>query len=132
MDTVIELKGPPPSTRRGWLALERKVQELHPLASILTRTRKRDVLEDAATRRAKVVKCQLTVEEERLYTLLVTGSRGLGWLDRPVDLGGIQRARQAASCLPATAEKRLHEWSVQEDELADIDASDVRAGEGLG
>src|SRR4051812_19079135 len=37
---IWDLAGPPPDAR-GWVELERRVQDLHPLASVLTRTRKR-------------------------------------------------------------------------------------------
>lgn len=91
----------PPADRRGWVELERRVQDLHPLSSVITRTRKRDVQEHAAYREAKVYRCEWTEEEDAAYRRLVAGASKLGWIDRPMTLGQIQRARQAASCLPA-------------------------------
>jgi superfamily II DNA or RNA helicase len=90
-----------PADKRGWVELERRVQDLHPLASIITRTRKRDVQEHAAVRNAMVCECVWTDEEDAVYRRLVAGSSKRGWINRPMTLGQIQRARQAASCLPA-------------------------------
>lgn len=101
LQVIKDLEDPDPRDRRGWLELERRTQDLHPLASILTRTRKRDVQELAAVRHAPVFRCTWTPEEDEAYRRLVHGSNKLGWIGQPMTLGGIQRARQAASCLPA-------------------------------
>ena len=98
---LADLNDVPAGDRRAWVDLERRIQELHPLASILTRTRKRDVQEKAAVRRPQVVTCKFTPEEEDAYRRLVDGSKRVDWIETRLSLGQIQRARQAASCLPA-------------------------------
>ena len=98
---IDELRSRPPLDHRGWVDLERRVQELHPLATVLTRTRKRDVKEHAPLRRAFVLKCRWTAEEDEAYQRLVAGSASRGWIREHLSLGQVQRARQAASCLPA-------------------------------
>jgi superfamily II DNA or RNA helicase len=117
---IEELHGGPPGDRRGWVDLERRVQDLHPLASIVTRTRKRDVQEHAPVRRAAVVRCRWTSEEEAIYRKLVTGSARLDWFSERLSLGQIQRARQAASCLPAALDARGLREGDEAVEWADI------------
>jgi len=101
------LNSTPPESPQEWIDVERRIQELHPLASILTRTKKRDVQEHAAVRRSTVVKCQWSSDERELYDELVGNGCHQGWFNAPLSIGQIQRARQAASCLPATVETRL-------------------------
>ena len=98
---VDDLCSDPPTDRRGWVELERRIQDLHPLSSILTRTRKREVQEKAPVRRAAVFRCQWTDEEDQAYQDLVTGSSSRGWIGERLSLGQIQRARQAASSIHA-------------------------------
>jgi SNF2 family DNA or RNA helicase len=126
VQVVEDLSAPPPDVR-GWVELERRVQDLHPLASVLTRTRKRDVNEVTAVRSAKVVRCEWTDEEDEAYRRLVHGSGRLGWIDRPIGFGQIQRARQAASCLPAAlaAARERARTEDEEVEWADILRSDL-------
>jgi len=124
---IEEMELSPPQDRRGWIELERRIQDLHPLATILTRTRKRDVQEHAPVRHAKVFLCQWTPEEDEAYQRLVDGASH-GWIRERLSFGQIQRARQAASCLPATAEKHLDSPSQTDDdavELSDIPPSEV-------
>ncbi|MBX9788482.1 MAG: DEAD/DEAH box helicase [Pirellulales bacterium] len=101
---IEDMQHDPPSDRREWIELERRVQDLHPLSSIVTRTRKRDVQEHAPTRRPYTFRCRWTKAEDHTYQRLVAGSSQLGWIREKLTLGQIQRARQAASCLPATME----------------------------
>ncbi len=96
-----DLRSQAPADRRGWVELERRIQDLHPLSSILTRTRKREVQEHAPIRRAAVFRCQWTEEEDRAYQTLVAGSSTHGWIGERLTLGQIQRARQAASSIHA-------------------------------
>jgi len=98
---VRDLRTQVPADRRAWVELERRIQDLHPLASILTRTRKREVQENAPTRRAAVFRCQWTEEEDQAYQALVAGSTRRGWIGERLTLGQIQRARQAASSIHA-------------------------------
>lgn len=98
---VEDLRSQAPADRRAWVELERRIQDLHPLSSILTRTRKREVQENAPVRRAAVFRCQWTEEEDQAYQALVTGSTSRGWIGERLTLGQIQRARQAASSIHA-------------------------------
>lgn len=125
---ITDMQTRPPEDARGWVELERQIQDLHPLATILTRTRKRDVQEHAPTRRAAVFRCQWTQEEDDAYRRLVAGAASHGWIRQRLGFGEIQRARQAASCLPATYEKHLAGTSASDDdavELSDILPSEV-------
>ena len=125
---IKEMRSGPPQDRRGWIELERKIQDLHPLASILTRTRKRDVQECAPVRRARVFRCQWTDEEDRAYQELVEGSGSQGWIHRALAFAQIQKARQAASCLPAAWEAQGLVGGCSDDdavELTDILPSEV-------
>ncbi|HBI46033.1 MAG TPA: hypothetical protein DDY78_24735 [Planctomycetales bacterium] len=126
---IQDLEGPVPQERKAWVELERRVQDLHPLSSVLTRTRKRDVQELAAIRRARVFKCQWTKEEDEAYRKLILGSGRLGWIDQRMSIGQIQRARQAASCLPAAlASAQKTAWLDDEAvELTDILPTDLPA-----
>lgn len=129
MEVIRDLESPTQRDRSAWVDLERRIQDLHPLSSILTRTRKRDVQEVAAVRSARVFLCQWTPEEDQAYQALVLGSRQLGWIDRPMSIGQIQRARQAASCLPAALESSCQPAVADDDavELTDILPSDTAA-----
>ena len=125
---IADIQQHPPKDPRGWIDLERQIQDLHPLATILTRTRKRDVQEHAPTRRAGVFRCQWTEQEDDAYRRLVTGAASHGWIRQRLSFGEIQRARQAASCLPATYEKHLACMPASDDEaveLSDIMPSEV-------
>ncbi|MBM3744425.1 MAG: DEAD/DEAH box helicase [Acidobacteria bacterium] len=98
---IRDLTSDPPQDRRGWIELERRIDELHPLSTVLTRTRKRDVQQDVAVRRAAVLSCTWTDDEDRAYRQLVGGTGSLGWISERLSLGQIQRARQAASSIHA-------------------------------
>lgn len=130
---IEELKSSLPHDRRELVELERRVQDLHPLASIVTRTRKRDVQEHAAVRRAAVFRCVWTPEEDDQYQRLVAGATHLGWIREGLSFGQIQRARQAASCLPAAVESRLGIPVKSDDEaieLTDILPSELQKSVG--
>ncbi len=124
-----ELEASTPSDVRGWIDLERRVQDLHPLASILTRTRKRDVKERAPLRRAQVVKCQWTQSEDDAYQRLVGIRSPAGWVRERLSLGQVQRARQAASCLTAAIEASAARAATNDDdavEFTDILPDEIR------
>lgn len=127
VQVIEDLEGPIPQDRRSWVDLERRVQDLHPLSSILTRTRKRDVQELAAIRRARVFRCQWTAEEDQAYRKLIHGAGSLGWISERMTIGQMQRARQAASCLPATLAKAREAARTDEEalELTDILPGDL-------
>ena len=116
---IDELGGAAPVDRGAWVEMERRIQELHPLSSILTRTRKRDVQEHAPVRRPQVLRCRFTPEEEEAYRRLVDGSKRVDWIETRLSLGQIQRARQAASCLPAALAASF-EAARTEDEAVEI------------
>jgi len=98
---IRDLRTTVPEDRRGWVELERRVDELHPLSSVVTRTRKRDVQEHVAVRRARVFRCDWTEEEDEAYRHFLGDGASLGWLKGGMSLGQIQRARQAASSIHA-------------------------------
>ncbi len=101
------------------------------MASIVTRTRKRDVQEHAAARRAAVFRCRWTQQEDEMYQRLVKGAASLGWIREGLSLGEIQRARQAASCLPAAVEAHGGAPAASDDEaveISDILPGDIRIG----
>lgn len=123
-DVIAALERSAPTTRREWIDVERKIDRLHPLSAVMTRTRKSDVQEHRAVRRPKVHRVPWTDAEQLAYTQLVDGVNGHGWVRQAMGFGQIQRARQAASCLPAMLEKyaEIHAPDLA-DELSDI-ASD--------
>ncbi len=127
VQVIEEMEAGPPTDSRAWVELERRVQDLHPLATIVTRTRKRDVLEHAPTRRAGVFRCQWSNEEDDTYQRLVKGAASLGWIREGLSFGEIQRARQAASCLPAAAEAHGAVVVASDDETTEL--SDILPGD---
>lgn len=125
LQVINDIHSSPPTSRRDWVELERQIQELHPLGSVVTRTRKRDVVENAPMRRARTCYCDWTPAEDEAYQRLVEGSGPLGWCRSGMSLGQIQRARQAASCLPAAYEAQL--TATTDDEAAEL--SDILPGD---
>ncbi len=126
---IEEIQQAPPEDARDWVDLERRIQDLHPLASILTRTRKRDVQENAPMRRAHVVSCPWTEEEDDAYRRLVRSAAKRGWIQGRLGFGEIQRARQAASCLPATYNTHMALPATSDDEAVEL--SDIMPSETL-
>ena len=126
LQVIEDIQHSPPENRRDWVELERQIQELHPLGSVVTRTRKRDVVENAPMRRARTCYCDWTSDEDEAYQRLLEGSGSLGWFRSGMSFGQIQRARQAASCLPAAYEAQITAASDDDAaELTDILPSDV-------
>ncbi|MGF1583061.1 MAG: SNF2-related protein [Gemmataceae bacterium] len=119
MQVIEHIRNTPPTERHEWVNLERRIQDLHPLASIVTRTRKREVLEDAPTRQSYVLKCAWTEAEEDVYNRLVGQNTSRGWTTSGLGFGQIQRARQAASCLPAAIEAQADRIARDDDEAVD-------------
>ena len=129
VQVIEELKSAPEDCT-GWIELSRKIEDLHPLASIVTRTRKRDVQENAPMRRAGVHRCQWTAEEDEAYQTLVAGAGSHGWIREQMNFGQIQKARQAASCIPAAIGSHYATAKSDDDavELSDILVSDIESG----
>jgi hypothetical protein len=130
VQVIEDIVANPPRERRDWVELERRIQELHPLGTIVTRTRKRDVQEHAAVRKASVIECRWTPGEDRLYQKLVEGSTSNGWIREKLSLGQIQRARQAASCLPAAALHYNERTATSDDDA--VERTDILPGDLLG
>lgn len=128
MQLLSDLEDHPPTERRAWIEIERRVNDLHPLASIVTRTRKRDVEEHAPVRKPHVRKCRFSPEEEFLYKQVVLNTAKVDWTNRPIGLGMVQRARQAASCLPAAVEASTATAKLDDDaaEVTDFDPGELR------
>jgi superfamily II DNA or RNA helicase len=123
---IEQLQAMPPATRGDWIGLERRIQDLHPLGTILTRTKKRDVLEDAPMRVARSYRCGWTRAEDEAYRRLTETSGNHGWPTLKLNFGQIQRARQAASCLPAAYETRIFGKTDDDStELCDILPSEI-------
>jgi superfamily II DNA or RNA helicase len=125
---IADLSNRPPTDRRGWVEMERRVQELHPLSSILTRTKKRDVQENAPTRKATVLRRNWTDEEDAAYRQLVGATQVRGWVGESLSLGQIQRARQAASSIHAAILTRAGAPLLSDDdavEMSDISPSEA-------
>ena len=120
VQVIQDLGGSIPTNRRGWVELERRIQDLHLLSTVITRTRKRDVQENAPFREATVLRCQWTREEDDLYQRLVEGAKSHGWFAQELGFGQIQRARQAASCLPAAAESHGMAIGTTDDDVLDL------------
>jgi superfamily II DNA or RNA helicase len=128
VQVIEDIRHSPPSSRREWVELERQIQELHPLGSIVTRTRKRDVVENAPVRRARTCYCDWSPAEDEAYQRLIEGSGHLGWFQTGMTLDQIQRARQAASCLPAACKAQtIASGDDEAVELTDILPSEVPA-----
>jgi ATP-dependent helicase HepA len=121
-DQVIEDLRAGVGDSRACVDLERRVQDLHPLATILTRSRKRDVLASAPERVPSVERCTLTVEEESAYRQLVGGD---GWLKGKQSMGSVQRARQAASCLPAAIKAAASRGAIAATEDDAVETTDL-------
>ncbi len=127
-DVLADLMNPP-EDRAAWVNAERRVQDLHYLSGVMTRTRKRDVDVERPQRRPLDQVCTWSEEEQEAYRGLVGISNGLGWLRGDLSLGQIQRARQAASCLPAALEMNsvVVTDDEQAEELTDIPPSEIDA-----
>ena len=121
-----ELEHHPPATLREWLDLEHSTEELHLLAPILTRTRKRDVQEHAPPRRAVTHICTWSELERRAYCGLLGIDDDSEWPSVGMHLGLIQRSRQAASCLPAALENANGDDSLENlDDQLDMDEEEL-------
>lgn len=86
--------------------IQTSLGELNTLASVLSRTRKREMT-SAAVRSAHTVSVDLTDSERRLYDLVLSRVQSAMQANPGTapGFGTIMEERQAASCLPAVAEK---------------------------
>jgi len=130
---VIDILKTPYPRRQELITAQRKLLELNTLASIFTRTRKRDVQEKAPKRTAFTLAVNFTPEEKRLYNEIVeevrndyqwrhNSGRGSGWVT-------IMKERQAASCISAVVNKssiRLEEeWEEKKAFQNEFNAVDL-------
>ena len=132
LQIIEELSAGSPQSRRAWVDLERRILALHPLSSVITRTRKREVQETAPIRKAQVQLCKWTEEEDLAYQQLVGVVGSHGWARQSLSLGQIQRARQAASSIHGTI---LHRTAIrteddEADEYTDIPPSEAPTAPG--
>jgi hypothetical protein len=102
------------SSREDVVALQRSITSLNTLSHIYTRTRKRELKDQPAIRRAHTVEVELSPEEIKLYEAVVDLVVSLRLQASGVApaLAAIMPARQASSCLP-----------VMRDYLHELDAS---------
>lgn len=136
--TIIQTLQSPHPSRAELVATQRRLLELNTLASIFTRTRKRDVQEKAPIRTAFTLTVKFTPEETQFYNSVVEEVRynyqmshyngqGSGWIT-------IMKERQAASCISALIKKeaaaRLEsnpEEDVFENEFIPMDEGELEA-----
>lgn len=109
-------------SRQDLVTAQRKLLELNTLASIFTRTRKRDVQENAPKRTAQTLKVNFTPEEKQFYNDVIDevrtnflmrswSGRGSGWVT-------IMKERQAASSISALMKKMRktsQQWNYEEE-----------------
>ena len=85
----------------------RDAKELHTLSGLITRTRKREVMQGAAKRRSQVLRVELSDEEKAYYEAVKDYARTLVSANGSWNASAfavIARERQAASCIPASLE----------------------------
>lgn len=106
---VVRILEAPSPTKQELVLAQRRLLELNTLASVFTRTRKRDVQEKAPKRTAFTLTVNFTPEEEEIYNRVVEEVRenfaaqhwsgaGSGWIT-------VMKERQAASCISAMVKK---------------------------
>lgn len=110
-------------TQQEMVTVQRRLIELNTLASIFTRTRKRDILEHSPLRTAQTLTVHFTREEIFFYNQVIEEARqdfearhisgwGSGWVT-------IMKERQVASCISAVLRRRSrngdHEDFIPED-----------------
>ena len=116
--TVIKILESQHQTNQELVTAQRRLLELNTLASIFTRTRKRDVQEKAPIRTAYTLTVNFSTEEEKFYNEVVEevrqnfemshySGRGSGWVT-------IMKERQAASCISALINKMDSAWNEAE------------------
>lgn len=88
------------------IELQKQILEQNTLSSIFSRTRKREIAE-AAVRAPFSIKVPFTKQEQNLYDKVLSnaGDSLSNSKSRSIGFGAIMQERQAASCLPALAQK---------------------------
>lgn len=102
---VLRLLAKPTLDRADAVQVQRMLLDLNSLANVFTRTRKREVMEHAPLREAKVLRYQFATDEQAFYDATVRFVRQ-HWRWANEDSGSVgfalvMRERQAASSLPA-------------------------------
>lgn len=134
--TVLRILKTPYPNQEQLITAQRRLLELNTLSSVFTRTRKRDVQEQAPKRTAQTLTVVFTPEEKRFYDQVVDEVRedyfqrhwsgaGSGWIT-------IMKERQAASCISALMKKQAEKDHISnaeeiafEEEFISIEAEDV-------
>lgn len=106
LERLHRLRGHRDVPRAEIVEIQTSLGELNTLSSVLSRTRKREMT-SAAVRSAHTVSVDLTDSERRLYDLVLSRveSAMKSHPGTAPGFGTIMEERQAASCLPAVAEK---------------------------
>lgn len=108
-DEVISILNKQDPGRQELVRAQRRLLELNTLASVFTRTRKRDILEKPAMRTAQLLKVRLTSAEQQFYEQVIEEVReeyegrhgsgaGSGWIT-------VMKERQVASCISAAIKR---------------------------
>ena len=123
-EAVKILQEPGRLSTEKWFEVEDLLERAHVLSSVLTRTKKREVHASASVRRGYWHEVEWTQQEFELCRLLT----GVDFQDPKSryegGLGGVQRARQAASSLAAAMGYRRTEASDSDgtaDEMSDLE-----------
>lgn len=117
------------------ITAQRRLLELSTLSTVLTRTRKRDIQENAPLRTASTLTVRFTPEEKAYYNQVVEEVRhnfehthgrgtGSGWVT-------IMKERQAASCISALQKKQAENRAVVEDPEEEIFENEFAGSEDL-
>jgi len=109
-----------PDQSEKWHDLERELDRAHVISHVFTRTKKRDVYEDAAERSGHWVHVDWTEEEDRAYCELAGIDPAAGVSRIKLQLGQMQRARQAASSVHGTLLYRRSSADMADD-LSDLE-----------
>jgi hypothetical protein len=112
--------------------LQERINELNTIGHVFTRTRKREVSEHFPTRRAVVVKVQLTQRERDFYDAVTEFVRSQAGTF--TNFVAVMPQRQVASSIPAAREYLRERWgmsaTVESDTVEDLDV-DVDADDAL-
>lgn len=93
-------------SKRDIVKVQRRFLDLNVLAHVFTRTRKREIEEDAVIREVKTIAVRFSPAEREFYDRLTNQGRRLNQYDErwSSSMRLIMRERQAASCLPAVVQ----------------------------
>lgn len=123
-DILYRLRNPSLNSRDFTVEIQRDINSLNVLSNIVTRSRKRDVLENRIIRRAVVCKVDNFTQEEynfynavREYVISHYKAKGLGQFGAFIS---IMPLRQVASCIPAMRERYIKQLPVSLGEDFDL------------